>query len=692
MIAAVWLASILWAGAGELPGLAPKAPPVYRARIQPHWQVDGRFWYRNDLAGGRKEYVLVDAASASVKRFGEQDWIRLPQTPRPPRRRSEGRRSPRERARSPDGRWEAFAREDQLWIRDRNSGEEHQLSRDGSDTDSYRYDVTAERAISMKYSRPPEPPSVPDVYWSPDSKRLIALQTRVVKERRVYYVEAAPEDQLQPRLQSYPYLKPGDPIPEQRPRLFDVEAKRPIPVNNELFARPWRLTELRWMRDSSRFLFLYNQRGHQRLRLLAIDAHSGEVSPLVEERSDTFIDYAYKTWLRFLAGEDEFIWMSERDGWNHLYLYAADGRLKNRITRGQWMVRRVTHVDEERRQLWFEAMGLFPGQDPYFAHLCRVGLDGKDFTVLTEGNGTHSVSFSPNREYFIDQWSRVDLPPVHVLRRSGDGRMVCRLEQADVSEWKKAGNEFPIRFVAKGRDGQTDIHGVIHRPWGFDPNKKYPVIEYIYAGPHSFYAPKAFRHDYTHRRDLLARGFVVVQMDGMGTNWRGKRFHDYCWKNLGDAGFPDRIAWIRAAARTRPWMDLSRVGIYGGSAGGQNAMRALIAHPDFYRAAVADCGCHDNRMDKIWWNEAWMGWPVGEHYQASSNVAQAHRMRGELMLMLGGEDRNVDPASTLQVVDALVKAGKDFEFVLQPSRGHGSAESTYGRKRRLDFFLRHLRP
>ena len=681
------------AGAGELPDLAEKPPTVYKTSLRVRWTgEDSQFWYRNDLAGDRREFVLVNPAVGTLKRFAPDQWEERALPRKRKRRISTDRNAPSGRTRSPDGKWQAFAEDDDLWIRNRESGATIRLTDTGTEQNTFRFDVIQDRAISMRYSRLPEATTVPDVYWSPDSKRLVALQTKVVKERKVFYVEATPKDQLQPALQSYPYLKPGDPIPERQPHLFDIEKMKSIPIDPTRFEQAWRLTKLRWLDDASRFTFLFNQRGHQTLRLLAINAVTGDVHTMVEEKSDTFIDYAYKTYLHFTKEQDELIWMSERDGWNHLYLYAANGKLRNRITRGDWMVRKVTHVDEEQRQIWFDAMGVKPGQDPYYVHHCRVSFDGSGFAVLTSGHGTHEVEFSPDRSCFIDKWSRVDLPPVHALRHSTDGKLITELEKADVQDWKAAGNEFPTRFVAKGRDGKTDIHGVIQRPANFDPSMKYPVVEYIYAGPHSFYAPKSFRSSYTHRRDLLARGFVVVQMDGMGTNWRGKKFHDVCWHNLGDAGFPDRIAWMKAAAKSRPWMDLSRVGIYGGSAGGQNAMRALIAHSGFYHAAAADCGCHDNRMDKIWWNEAWMGWPIGDHYGESSNVAQAHRLKGELLLMLGGEDRNVDPASTIQAVDALVKAGKDFEFVLQPSGGHGSAESTYGKKRRLDFFIRHLRP
>jgi dipeptidyl aminopeptidase/acylaminoacyl peptidase len=382
--------------------------------------------------------------------------------------------------------------------------------------------------------------------------------------------------------------------------------------------------------------------------------------------------------------------MSERDGWNHLYLYdSKTGQVKNQVTKGDWVVRGVERVDREKRQVWFRASGVIPGQDPYYVHHCRVNLDGGGLTVLTEGDGTHTFEYSPDRRFCIDTYSRVDLAPVNDLRRCEDGRLVCGLEQGDASALRATGWAPPERFVAKGRDGVTDIYGIIQRPREIDPTRKYPVIEAIYAGPQDSFVPKAFRGSSRHER-FLDQGFIVVQIDGMGTSNRSKKFHDVCWKNLGDAGFPDRVLWMKAAAARYPYMDLSRVGIYGGSAGGQNALGALLLHGDFYKAGAADCGCHDNRMDKIWWNEQWMGWPVGPHYAEQSNVTLAHKLQGKLLLTVGEMDRNVDPASTMQVVSALIKANKDFELIVFPGAGHGIGESEYGQRRRLDFFLRHL--
>ncbi|MCX8155100.1 MAG: prolyl oligopeptidase family serine peptidase [Verrucomicrobiae bacterium] len=569
---------------------------------------------------------------------------------------------------SPDGQWQAFIRDDNVFVRRMSDQQEFALSTDGRAEDRYQGRF----------------------YWSPDSRKLVVMRTRQGDMRKVYYVESSPKDQLQPKLHSYDYLKPGDRVPQPMPQLFDVVQRRKIEINSELFENPWSNQEVRWAADSSRFTFVHNRRGHQILRLIAVNATNGQTRAIIDERSATFIDYSGKYFLHYLDRTGELIWMSERDGWNHLYLYDAHtGTVKHQITRGQWVVRGVERVDEERRQIWFRAGGIHPGQDPYYVHYARVNFDGSQLTLLTEGNGTHSVQFSPDRRFLVDTWSRVDAPPVHELRRAEDGRLVCVLEQADASAMRQLGWRPPEPFVARGRDGQTEIYGVIWRPTNFDPAKKYPVVERIYAGPQSAFAPKNFQP--SHQGQAYAElGFIVVQLDGMGTSHRSKAFHDVCWKNLGDAGFPDRILWIKAAAQKYPYMDLSRVGIFGGSAGGQNAARALIAHHDFYRVAVADCGCHDNRMDKIWWNEQWMGWPVGPHYEEQSNVTQAHRLQGRLLLIVGEMDENVDPASTMQMVNALIKADKDFDLLVIPGVGHGAAETPYGNRRRVDFLVRHL--
>ena len=578
------------------------------------------------------------------------------------------RRDRERRAESPDGKWSAFVRDHNLYVRNIENGREIALSSDGTEEDAYE-----ER-----------------FYWSPDSEKLVALRTRKGDDRKIYLIESSPKDQLQPKLHTHSYRKPGDRIDVAKPQLFNVIFERQIPIVDRLFSNPWSISKIRWAPDSSRFTFLYNQRGHQVLRIISVDANTGKTRAIIDEQSKTFIDYAFKQFSYYLDATKEIAWMSERDGWNHLYLYDSEtGRVKNQITKGEWVVRSVERVDEAERQIWFRAGGIRAGQEPYYVHFCRVNLDGTGLVVLTEGDGTHRIEFSPDRRFFLDCWSRVDQPPVTELRESNDGKLICELERADASALLKTGWRPPERFVAKGRDGKTDIYGVIIRPSYFDPNCKYPVIEQIYAGPQGAFVPKSFGLQ-TRQQAIAELGFIVVQIDGMGTSHRSKAFHNVCWKNLGDSGFPDRILWMKAAAARYPCMDVTRVGIYGGSAGGQSALRALLAHGDFYKVAVADCGCHDNRMDKIWWNEAWMGWPIGPHYKEQSNVTQAHKLQGKLLLTVGELDKNVDPASTMQVVDALIKADKDFDLLVVPGRGHGVGETLYASRRRMDFFVRHL--
>jgi dipeptidyl-peptidase-4 len=568
---------------------------------------------------------------------------------------------------SPDGKWRAAIVDYNVELTNVADGEKVRLTDTGTEDDRFEGRF----------------------HWAPDGERLVVMQVEQAEEHDVHLIESAPTDQLQPKLHTFRYHKPGDKLPVPRPRLLDTVGRRVVELDESLFENAWSIDEVRWRPDSSRFTFLFNPRGHQALRVMAVE-RNGMVRAIVDERSETFIDYSYKKFTHYIDDTDELIWMSERDGWNHLYLIdQSNGNVKQQITQGEWVVRKVERVDIEQRQLWLQISGCFAGQDPYFVHLARVDFDGQNFAVLTEGDGSHDWTFSPAGRWFIDTWSRVDLPPITELRDSETGHRLCILEKADWSALLNNGWTAPERFVAKARDGQTDIHGIIIRPFDFDAQRKYPVIEEIYAGPHGSFVPKKFsRH--SRQQQFAELGFVVVRIDGMGTSNRSKAFHDVAWQNIGDAGFPDRKLWIAAAAEKYPYLDLSRVGIYGGSAGGQNALRALLAHPEFYHVGVADCGCHDNRMDKVWWNELWMGWPIGEHYKEQSNVTNAHLLQGKLMLVVGELDRNVDPASTMQVANALVKADKDFDLLILPGVGHGAAETPYGSRRRMDFFVRHL--
>ena len=540
----------------------------------------------------------------------------------------------------------------------------------------------------------PEHPYTRPVRWSPDFKKVACFRTQVAKSRIVTLVDSAPDDQLQPKRIELAYPKPGDPLDVVVPHVFawqsDGRWTHDV-IPTEKLGNVWSISQLSWSKDSLSLRFLFNERGHQKLQVCQWRQRDKEFLPLIVETSNTFIDYAHKTYLKWMDDSDEVIWMSERDGWNHLYLFdSRDGRLKRQLTSGNWVVREVFELDEATGSLLVAAGGFQRGEDPYHRHLCRVDFEG-NVDDLTPSDGEHEWEFSPDGRFLYDRCSRVDMPPRHYLRSAKDGGLIATIALADWTPLLKAGWQPTQRFVAKGRDGNTDIFGLIVWPRDFDPSERYPVIEAIYAGPQDSYVPKGFSllQEY---RQLAELGFVVVKIDGMGTSNRSKAFHDVCWKNLADAGFPDRKLWIEAASHEFPSIDLSRVGIYGGSAGGQNALGGLLLHGDFYHAAFADCGCHDNRMDKIWWNELWMGYPIGPHYKEQSNVTLADRLEGRLMLAVGELDRNVDPSSTYQVVDALVKANKNFEFLFLPGQGHGAGGSKYGRYRMYDFFQRALQP
>ena len=569
---------------------------------------------------------------------------------------------------SPDKKWTAYIKNFNVYIRSSEDRKEYQLSFDGGTGEYY-----------SSY-----------IIWSSDSKKLISNRIIPAEKHMIYYIESSPEDQLQPRHYSYEYQKPGDAIPQKYPQLFDVESKKHIKVDDLNIPNQYSVSDIRWSKDLSYFTYEYNKRGHQNYQVVRVDASTGKSAVVVNETSPTFIDYSGKKYRFDLEESKEIIWASERDGWNHLYLYDSnDGKVKNQITKGDWVVRGVVWVDSKNRQIIFLASGREQG-DPYFINYYRINFDGTSLVRLTSYSGNHEASFSPDKKYFVDTWSSVDVPPVSVLRKTEDGSILMDLEEADISKLLETGIRLPEVFVAKGRDGVTDIWGIIIKPMNFDPSKKYPVIENIYAGPHSSFVPKSFTPVAPGGMHQLAElGFIVVQIDGMGTSNRSKAFHDVCWKNIKDAGFPDRILWMKAAAEKFPYMDISRVGIYGTSAGGQNSAGAVLFHPEFYKVAVSSCGCHDNRMDKMWWNEQWMGWPVGEEYAQSSNIENASKLEGKLLLINGEMDYNVDPASTEQLVNALIKANKDFEYVLIPGAGHTSGGS-YGERKRRDFFVRYL--
>jgi dipeptidyl aminopeptidase/acylaminoacyl peptidase len=570
--------------------------------------------------------------------------------------------------RSPDGTQDAFIVNHNLVVRAVGSTEPVILSYDGIEGDAY---------------------TLSSIRWSPDSRKIAAFRVRPGYRRMIPYIESSPTDQVQPKLTTRLYEKPGDPRDRQVPSIFTVAGRTQFRLDPALIPQAYDLRRPQWRADSRAFTFEYNERGHQRYQLLEMHVTTGVARIVIDEREATFVSNYSTVWRQDINDGAEILWMSERDGWKHLWLYdGTSGRVKNQVTTGEWVVRGVDTVDVAKRQIYFRASGMYRGKDPYLVHAYRINFDGTGLVALTQGDGTHTVSWSPDREYYVDTWSRVDMPPVMELHRASDRSIIAELERTDVTVAEQSGWRRPEVFSAKGRDGVTDIWGIIIRPSRFDPRRAYPVIENIYAGPHDHFVPKAFSAQ-GGMQALAELGFIVVQIDGMGTAQRSKAFHNVAWKNIADAGFPDRILWHRAVAAKYASYDTTRVGIYGTSAGGQNSTGALLFHPEFYKVAVSAVGCHDNRMDKISWNEQWMGYPVGPEYAASSNVEHAGKLRGRLLLVVGELDTNVDPQSTMQVINALVKADKQYDFLFLPGAGHGSG-GAYGSRVRNDYFVRHL--
>jgi len=644
---------------------------VVGERLKVFW--DAEALYHEKPGGGWVKVRLTDGAREDVEKRPESA---KPGDDRGDRRRGRGGRDGRRGGSggpvSPDKRWEVTVKDGKV-----------ELAAQTEDGESQTIEIP----------RPDDWVLKDDVLWSPHSDRFVVWRRPDVPLRQVHYVRSSPEDQLQPEHFTKTYTKPGDPLNIARPVVCFTDGREPMLLDEDLSKNPYQLRNVRWRRDGKRLTVEFVERGFGVFRVIEMDTGARKQRTVVEEVSDKFVFVSGKTFRHDYGDGKEIVWMSERDGWNHLYLMdGATGGVRRQLTKGEWVVREVVDVAEMKgkRSLLVKLGGYYPDQDPYFIHWARVGVDDGTLTMLTEADGTHEVEFGPGGEYYVARWSRVDHPPVHELRRSADGALVTELARADASKLAESGWIAPEPFKTTDRNGKYDIWGVIHRPRNFDATKKYPVVEKIYAGPHGAFVPKSWRTWHGTGAEMCEAGFIVVQIDGLGTSHRSREFHQVAYKNLMDSGFPDRVKWIRAAAAKYPQLDVSRVGIFGGSAGGQSTLAALLTHGDFYQAGVADCGCHDNRMDKTWWNEQWMDWPVDESYAQNSNVTHAEKLQGALLLTVGEVDTNVDPSSTMQVVDALIEADKDFEMLLVPNGGHGVGEKPYLRRKRIEFFQREL--
>jgi dienelactone hydrolase len=709
-------------------------PLVHRAAVSPIWLADGRFWYSTSIPGGR-EHILVDPVRAertrafdharlasalsaaagtrlgplelgvvaldperglAVLAYGERRYLcTLSAYTCAPR--VDAPAGDRAAVVSPDGTRAAFIRDHDLWVRELGAGVERRLTTDGQEDFGY----ATNNAGWVRSDRPV-------LKWSPDSRKIATFQHDA---RGVGMMYTTTTNVGHPELDAGRYPLAGDSLIFRISRVvIDLDrAPGHEVVRLAIPSDPHRSTcsdhvecggefgDVDWTNDGSRLVFVSSSRDHKRALVRVADAATGAVRDLFEEVEETFFDSGHDSggnW-RYLSASNQILWYSQRDDWGHLYLYdGATGRLLRRVTEGTWNVRAVLRVDEAERAIWLLGSER-EGGDPYFPYLYRVGLDDGRMSLLTPDSAFHAVSISPRGDYFVDTYSTPVDPPVTVLR-DRDGRRVIALEEADISALRASGWQPPLPFSVKARDGETDLWGLLFRPTGFDPSRSYPIVNYVYPGPMgSSVGSRAFRAAHRDLQAIAELGFVVVELDAMGTPGRSKPFHEAYYGNMGDNGLPDQITGIRQLAERYPWMDIERVGIYGHSGGGYAAADAILRHPDFYDVAVSQAGNHDNRNYEDDWAEKWQGlleeYVDGTtNYDNQANQLLAENLVGKLLISHGTLDTNVPMSNTMLLVDALVAANKDFDLLVLPNRGHGYGNEPYMMRRRWDYFVRHL--
>jgi dipeptidyl aminopeptidase/acylaminoacyl peptidase len=711
-------------------------PLVYGAGVRATWLPDDRFWYRSVTEKG-SEFLIVDpargtrtpafdhvklAAALSTAARSTYDAFNLPFTDfefSPDRGAisfTSGRRrwicevhdaarcsedvSPRNEVVSPDGRLAAFIRNDNLWVRESGTGREKQLTRDGVKD----YGYATDNAGWTKSDRP-------ILLWSPDSKKIATFQQDQRTVGEMYLVDTRVGH---PNLQAWKYPLPGDEVVAMIERvIIEVDGPRVVRLRvppdqhrstlcDHITCRGGGWADVEWSPDSSRLAFVSTSRDHKSEQLRVADAASGEVRNLLDETVETFFESGNGrvNW-RFLPASNEIVWFSERDNWGHLYLYEQEAgppyraRLKRQITTGEGNVTQLLKVDEKNRLLYFLGVGREKGRDPYFRHLYRVRFDGTHLELLTPEDADHDVTLSPSGRVFVDSYSRPDVAPVAVLR-DADGKLLATIEKADISKLLAAGWQPPIPFTVKARDGATDLYGLMFKPTNFDAANKYPIVNHIYPGPQTgSVGSRSFSASRGDAQALAELGFVVVEIDGMGTPWRSKKFHEAYYGDMGDNTLPDQVAGMKELAERHSWIDIDRAGIYGHSGGGYASAAAMFRYPDFFKVGVSQAGNHDNRVYEDDWAEKWQGLlerkPDGTtNYDSQANQNLAKNLKGKLLLAHGTLDSNVPPYSTLLVVDELIKANKDFDLIMFPNRGHGFGSEPYMLRRRWDYFVRHL--
>ena len=724
-------------------------PLVLRAGVRATWLPGERFWYRVTTENGN-EFMLVDpargtrgpafdhakvAAALSTAAGTKYDAFKLPfqqidfsadgktisfnverrrwtcdvqgnqctATADTGGNRTGGQRGGRggggfagapSMATSPDGKRVAFVRDYNLWVRDVATGKETQLTTDGVKDFGY-----ATNNAGWTKS------DAPVVAWSPDSKKIATFQHDGRGVGEMYLVDTRVGH---PNLQAWKYPLPGDDKIFTIERvIIDVDAARVVRL--KMPADPHRSTlcdhivcggvwaDVQWGADSAQLAFVSTSRDHKEAKFRVADAATGTVRDVLEEKVATFFESGNGrvNW-RFLPASNEIIWFSERDNWGQLYLYdLQSGKLKHQLTTGDGNVTQLLRVDEQNRSLYFLGVGKEKGRDPYFRHLYRIGFDGKGLKLLSPEDGDHDIALSPAGQYFTDSYSKPDVPPIANLR-DAESKLLETLEKADISRLTATGWKPPQPITVKARDGVTDLYGLMFKPTNLDPNKKYPIINHIYPGPQiGSVAGRSFNAGRGDAQAIAELGFIVVEIDGMGTPWRSKKFHEAWYSEMGDNTLPDQVTAMKQLAQRYAWIDIERAGIYGHSGGGNATAAAMFQYPDFFKVGVAQAGNHDNREYEDDWAEKWQGLltrkPDGTtNYDNQANQLIAKNLKGKLLLAHGTLDNNVPPYSTLLVVNELIKANKDFDLIMFPNRPHGFGSEAYMTRRRWDYFVKNL--
>ena len=591
---------------------------------------------------------------------------------------------------SPDGRWTAEVRDGDIYIVSVADGSARRLTQDGANSPYATPLINLKDMAAQGTSRPETSPMV---IWSPDSRKIATYRIDRSSARHLSLVQSSPKDGGPPRVLDYVYPLTGDTdIPTSEGLIFDIETGQrtamqtpPRPVL--YYGGPW----YEWSADSKAVFERQPARGYGALTLNRIEADTGQVRKLTEDTSDTYVDFYGHFWT-YDDKSDTHFWTADPDGYAHIYAINAQTGARRQLTSGNWRARTVAGTDNKAGRVLIVGSGREAGRDPYLRHLYSVPANGGQIRLLTPEAMDHDVSVSPDGRFFVDNMSTIDQPTRSVLRRSSDGRIIMELGRADISAYLAAGYRLPEPFQTVAADGVTPIYGAIFKPADFDPAKRYPVIEDIYTGPHYVMTPKSFEAAMTGRNaNAVAQiGVIAITIDGRGTWGRSRAFQQVAYKNLHAVGLDDHIAGIRDIASRNPWMDTDRVGIYGFSAGGYDVVRAMTRRPDFYKVGVTASGNHDNRLDKATWNEQWMGTELGPLYDENSNITWAPKLEGRLLVAHGELDENVPPLASLRLADALIKANKDFEFMMVPNADHFLDSVPYYQRRRWDFFVREL--